>query len=103
MTMVGAWLKAVALKAARALRTRCARRRQRSKCQILFWRDLRSAQADRSSGYIFVETTMNSKTGRIVLVLLVCLAFAPLLYADEFDDLARDFWTWRAAEMPVST
>jgi uncharacterized protein (DUF885 family) len=27
----------------------------------------------------------------------------PALRADVLDDLARDFWTWRAAEMPVST
>lgn len=46
---------------------------------------------------------MNSKTGRIVLSLFICLAFTPLLHADELDDLARDFWSWRAAEMPVST
>jgi hypothetical protein len=27
---------------------------------------------------------------------------APIAHADAFDDLARDFWTWRATEMPVS-
>lgn len=46
---------------------------------------------------------MNSSTRRMIVVLLVCLASTPLLHADELDDLARDFWTWRAAEMPVST
>ena len=35
--------------------------------------------------------------------LLVFIAFNPLLHADQLDDLARDFWNWRAAEMPVST
>jgi len=31
------------------------------------------------------------------------LLIAPALRADPLDDLARDFWTWRASEMPVST
>ena len=29
--------------------------------------------------------------------------FVPAAHADALDDLARDFWAWRAAEMPVST
>ena len=33
--------------------------------------------------------------------LAVCLTAAPLR-ADSLDDLARDFWTWRASEQPVS-
>jgi uncharacterized protein (DUF885 family) len=46
---------------------------------------------------------MNTRFGRKILLLLGCLAAVPLLHADELDDLARDFWTWRAAEMPVTT
>jgi uncharacterized protein (DUF885 family) len=37
------------------------------------------------------------------LILLATLVLAPALHADPLDDLARDFWQWRAAEMPVST
>lgn len=33
---------------------------------------------------------------------LLMMLTAPALRADVFDDLARDFWEWRAAEMPVS-
>src|SRR5438552_1749949 len=36
---------------------------------------------------------------------LICLAVllaAPLLRADSLDDLARDFWVWRAIQQPVS-
>lgn len=43
---------------------------------------------------------------RILRPLFVCLLTvlsAPVLRADVLDDLARDFWTWRAKEMPVST
>src|SRR5258708_25406700 len=37
------------------------------------------------------------------LVSLLMLFFAvPLLHADPLDDLARDFWEWRAAEQPIS-
>ena len=44
----------------------------------------------------------------IFLALLTPLIHAGELHADEFradqfDDLARDFWTWRAAEQPIST
>jgi uncharacterized protein (DUF885 family) len=38
-----------------------------------------------------------------VLFFLAILVCAPLVRADELDDLARDFWAWRALEMPVST
>jgi uncharacterized protein (DUF885 family) len=34
---------------------------------------------------------------------LLAAFFAPALHADTLDDLARDFWAWRAVEMPVST
>jgi len=36
------------------------------------------------------------------LLLLMC-SVIPVVRADDLDDLARDFWAWRAAEMPVST
>jgi uncharacterized protein (DUF885 family) len=38
-----------------------------------------------------------------VVFFLGILACAPVVHADELDDLARDFWVWRAVEMPVST
>ena len=38
-----------------------------------------------------------------ILLALLALLTAPILRADELDDLARDFWNWRAAEQPVST
>jgi uncharacterized protein (DUF885 family) len=38
-----------------------------------------------------------------LLFLSILLLFAPALRADPLDDLARDFWAWRASEMPVST
>jgi uncharacterized protein (DUF885 family) len=37
------------------------------------------------------------------LAVLVLLTMVPASRADQLDDLARDFWSWRAAEMPVST
>jgi uncharacterized protein (DUF885 family) len=33
---------------------------------------------------------------------LILFIAVPLLHADPLDDLARDFWEWRAAEQPVS-
>jgi len=38
-----------------------------------------------------------------VLVFVAALACAPPLHADQLDNLAQDFWTWRATWMPVST
>jgi len=38
-----------------------------------------------------------------LVFVLVVVSCAPLAHADELDDLARDFWSWRATEMPVST
>jgi uncharacterized protein (DUF885 family) len=35
-------------------------------------------------------------------VAVVMLLAVPFLHADSLDDLAQDFWTWRAAEQPVS-
>ncbi len=40
---------------------------------------------------------------RPVCVLLLTILLVPVVHADVLDDLARDFWAWRAAEMPVST
>ena len=37
------------------------------------------------------------------MLVLVALACAAPLHADQLDNLAQDFWTWRASEMPVST
>ena len=38
-----------------------------------------------------------------MLILVAALACAAPLHADQLDNLAQDFWTWRASEMPVST
>ena len=43
---------------------------------------------------------MNLHRGLVCFVLV--LSLAPCSRADSLDDLARDFWTWRAAEQPVS-
>ncbi len=43
------------------------------------------------------------KSLRWLCVPLLMMLAAPALRADALDDLARDFWAWRAAEMPVST
>jgi uncharacterized protein (DUF885 family) len=40
---------------------------------------------------------------RLLCVSLLTMLLAPVARADAFDDLARDFWAWRASEMPVST
>jgi uncharacterized protein (DUF885 family) len=37
------------------------------------------------------------------LLLLITVLGTPLLYADSLDDLAHDFWAWRAKEQPVSS
>ena len=43
------------------------------------------------------------RTSRWIAILAVAvMTCAPIAHADAFDDLARDFWTWRATEMPVS-
>jgi hypothetical protein len=39
---------------------------------------------------------------RRLLTLMLCLAAAPPAVADPLDDLARDFWTWRATTQPSS-
>jgi hypothetical protein len=36
------------------------------------------------------------------VIIVLAIAWPSLALADAFDDAARDFWAWRAAEMPVS-
>jgi uncharacterized protein (DUF885 family) len=43
------------------------------------------------------------KPGRWLCAVFVAGLLVPALHADVLDDLARDFWKWRATEMPVST
>jgi len=40
---------------------------------------------------------------RVTCSLLLVILIAPFLHADALDDLARDFWTWRAVEQPFSS
>ena len=42
-------------------------------------------------------------TIKTLCIALLAVVFASTAHADALDDLARDFWAWRAAEMPVST
>src|SRR5436309_303216 len=40
----------------------------------------------------------------VQLATVLFLLFVPsVVHADSLDDLARDFWIWRAAEQPVSS
>src|SRR6266478_7116793 len=43
------------------------------------------------------------KIPRQLRVSLLTVLLVPVVRADVLDDLARDLWAWRAAEMPVST
>ena len=43
------------------------------------------------------------KMPRLLWIALLAISFSPVAHADSLDDLARDFWAWRAVEMPVST
>ena len=43
------------------------------------------------------------KIRRLLWVSLLTILLAPFARADALDDLARDFWAWRASQMPVST
>src|SRR6266850_769105 len=47
--------------------------------------------------------TLEMKTRRLLCVLLLTIHLVPVVHADALDDLAHDFWKWRAGEMPVST
>src|ERR1017187_1867039 len=50
------------------------------------------------------KAKMKIKTGGLPYVIIVlAIAWVPLAHAEVFDNLAQDFWTWRAAEMPVSS
>lgn len=40
---------------------------------------------------------------RLLAVSILFLNFVPAVHADPLDDLAQDFWTWRAVEQPVSS
>lgn len=46
---------------------------------------------------------MKLKSACPMCIVVLVIFFSPFAHADALDDLARDFWTWRAAEMPVST
>src|ERR1039458_2302156 len=43
------------------------------------------------------------RTGIVLLAIFYATWCATLAHADVLDDLARDYWSWRAAEMPEST
>ena len=43
---------------------------------------------------------MTPSTGSFAMLMI--LLSTPFLRADSLDDLARDFWAWRAAEQPIS-
>src|SRR5882672_2768493 len=43
------------------------------------------------------------KISRLLWITLLAFLFVPVVHADVLDDLARDFWVWRASEMPVSS
>jgi len=40
---------------------------------------------------------------RCLIVVCLTLSFSPRLHADALDELARDFWMWRAVEQPISS
>src|SRR5438477_13219283 len=40
---------------------------------------------------------------RLLCVSLLTVLLASSVRADVLDELARDYWAWRASEMPVST
>ena len=46
---------------------------------------------------------MRTVTSLWILTLLVFLSVTPLFAAEALDELAKDFWSWRAAEQPLST
>src|SRR5215467_5327444 len=39
---------------------------------------------------------------RCIVIATLALVLVPAVHADSLDDLARDFWAWRAVEMPLS-
>ena len=50
-----------------------------------------------------MRSMMKQQASRWALLAVFTVFLVPVAHADALDDLARDFWTWRAAEMPVST
>ncbi len=46
---------------------------------------------------------MKTTPSTLIFAILIILLFTPFLRADSLDDLARDFWAWRAAEQPISS
>ncbi len=46
--------------------------------------------------------TLATNLLRCLYVSLLTIFLVPILHADALDDLAHDFWQWRASEMPVS-
>jgi hypothetical protein len=49
------------------------------------------------------KTRKSLRTAALILAATVCGLFVPpFAHADALDDLARDYWQWRAAEMPLS-
>lgn len=46
---------------------------------------------------------MRTITSLWILTLLAFLSVPPLFAADPLDDLAKDFWSWRAVQQPLST
>jgi len=55
-----------------------------------------------SVGAAFAARTNHLISRAIVPLLWLALVMPAVLYADPLDDLARDFWAWRAANQPVS-
>jgi hypothetical protein len=43
------------------------------------------------------------KAVRLLCISLLTILVAPAVRGDVLEDLAHDFWAWRASEMPVST
>jgi uncharacterized protein (DUF885 family) len=54
-------------------------------------------------GGVLNALTFGPARGVRWILLLLSMHAANLCYADPLDDLARDFWAWRAAEQPVSS
>lgn len=45
---------------------------------------------------------LSRRTAFVLAAIVSGLLVAPFAHADPLDDLARDYWQWRAAEMPLS-
>src|ERR1700730_3628131 len=65
-------------------------------------RPVAPARGHRSRCMLFA-LKMRTVTSLWILTLLVFLSATPLFAADPLDDLAMDFWSWRAVEQPLST